>query len=287
MSKDQMFAKMILASENYETGDKIYTFHCHYPRFIHSEVMTHRAFSRNARSSRAVPVSKMIKEVYENPVVPWHWHKNCPGMQGKEEHNNPIPGFDGRIKDQTKEEAWLYAAYTAAMIADGFCYQGYHKQIVNRLLEPFMWIDTLITSTQRGLDNFFELRRHKDAEPHIHDLADMVYECVSNADFRITEDMRWHLPYIQNSEFGVEEETLCKISAARCARISYNPFDEDNANIKKDLELFEKLAGSKPIHASALEHQARADKWVKRSGNLGRGWIQFRQLYESNPRNFR
>lgn len=281
MSKNQMFAKMILASQNYETGDKIYTFHCHYPRFIHSEIMTHRAFSRNARSSRAVPVVKMINEVRNNPVVPWHWHKNCPGMQGHEENNNLIPGFDGRIKDQTKEEAWLYAAYTAAMIADGFAYKGYHKQIVNRLLEPFMWIDTLITSTPRGLDNFFELRRHEDAEPHIHDLADMIYECVQNADLTIVEESRWHLPYVQNCEFALEDEVLCKVSAARCARISYNPFNEEKANIKKDLELFEKLAGSRPIHASALEHQAQADKWIKRSGNLGRGWIQFRQLYES------
>lgn len=274
-----MFAKVILASETYETGDEIYTFHCHYPRFIHSEVMTHRAFSRNARSSRAVPVEKMIEEVSMNPVVPWHWHKNCSGMQGYEECNEGV--LFSSSMPESREDAWISASIAAVNAAEGFAEAGYHKQIVNRLLEPFMWIDTLITTTERGLDNFFELRRHPDAEPHIHDLADMIYKSLQSCSIQKLEDGHWHLPYILYSDEFLSIEDQCKISAARCARISYNPFDEDKANVKKDLELFDKLAGSKPIHASALEHQARADKWMKRSGNFYRGWIQFRQLYES------
>ena len=45
----------------------LWTFELTYPRYIHSEFMTHRVFSRNASSSRAIPVKRMIEQVRNNP----------------------------------------------------------------------------------------------------------------------------------------------------------------------------------------------------------------------------
>ena len=67
------------------TGKRITTFQLLYPRFIHAELMTHRVFSRNASSSRAIPVTKMLAMVREDPAMPIHWGRNQPGMQAKEE----------------------------------------------------------------------------------------------------------------------------------------------------------------------------------------------------------
>lgn len=53
-----------------------------FPRIILAEVNTHRMLSKNTSSSRAIPYSKMVKEVRENPFIPIAWQKNHPGMQG-------------------------------------------------------------------------------------------------------------------------------------------------------------------------------------------------------------
>ena len=44
-------------------GVRLVTMEVRYPRFIHAEFMTHRMFSRNAGSSRALPIRKMIAAV--------------------------------------------------------------------------------------------------------------------------------------------------------------------------------------------------------------------------------
>lgn len=326
-SKDQMFAKVILASRPTNGAPPIITIHAHYPRMIHSEVMTHRVFSRNARSSRAVPVATMLKEIRENPVVPWHWGKNQKGMQASEECNEKVFIRDDQFFDTldmsfdpiSREKAWLWARDQALTAAEGYAGAGYHKQVANRLLEPFMWIDTLITSTSWA--NFFHLRDHDDAEPHFHDLAAMIREAIAGAEYQTLEPGQWHLPYVdgETGEMawrrirlaiigGGEEyldgknpegltEILKRVSVARCARISYAPFDGDGS-IERELERYDNLVGSDPLHASPAEHQATPDvservnvfdndghyvgrdtEWLNPglAGNLGEGWIQYRK----------
>lgn len=309
-SKEQMFAKVVLASKPSNGAPPIITIHARYPRIIHSELMTHRVFSRNARSSRAVPVKTMLEEVRNAPFIPWHWGKNQKGMQAGEEWNGLIsaPTFSGGCEDLTREEAWLRARDWAVTIADGYADAGYHKQIANRLLEPFMFIDTLITSTSWA--NFMHLRDHKDAEPHIRDLAILVKAAIADADYRGLKPGQWHLPYITGEDREIVRERvgsregstekfwalLQKLSVARCARISYAPFDGD-ASIERELERYELLVGSDPLHASPAEHQATPDSHSERelmmakyggwepndwqnphlAGNLGPGWIQYRK----------
>jgi hypothetical protein len=275
------------------------TIHARYWRAIHAEVMTHRVFSRNARSSRAVPTTKMLDEILNDPFIPRHWGKNQKGMQADEECNSPVIlnhyiDEDFTPIESTKEEAWLIARDSALHVASAFGDAGYHKQVVNRLVEPFMWIDTLITSTQ--WNNFFMLRDHKDAEPHMRDLAVLAKEAINASTPRQVGHYNWHIPYVSNEELvsfvgegpGDSEiydgyEIACMVSAARCARISYAPFD-GNSSIEKELERYKLLTNSNPIHASPVEHQATPDyfddkykQWTHPEEHRNfHGWRQFR-----------
>lgn len=305
--KERMFAKIILASKSeVMTALPLITMHLHYPDIIHGEVMTHRVFSRNARSMRAVPVATMVKEVREDPFVPWHWGKNQRGMQASEECNEGVIIRDDRYFDMVdarfdpveREIAWRYAAEKAADVAEAFDRSGYHKQVANRIIAPYTWKHTLITSTSWA--NFLHLRDHEDAEPHFHDLAALVRRALKDAEYQILKPGDWHMPFILPQEKKFHDlATLQKLSVARSARISYAPFDGD-ASIERELERYDLLVGSSPLHASPTEHQATPDtrtaidryrvvngrkKFVSsgwdwdngaQHGNF-RGWIQFRK----------
>lgn len=296
----QMQVEVILASSGRNSAPTIYTIRMRYPRIIHGEIMTHRLFSRNARSSRAVPVRTMLLETTTIPFIPWHWGANQKGMQATQECDETvlIPDWDDidfhgkpHLHPHEREQAWLSARDAAVVHATAFMDAGYHKQNVNRLLEPFSWIDTLITSTD--WDNFLWLRDHKGAEPHLQDLARLVKAAIEAAEIQELDAGQWHLPYITNADRreaynGPSQQIswnwLCRISAARCARISYAPFDGD-ASYEKELERYESLVESDRVHASPTEHQAQVDrriggdfeKWGL-SGNLAPGWIQARKL---------
>lgn len=307
-----MSATIILDSINPE-GIRLVTMQLRYWRGIHSELMTHRVFSRNARSSRAVPIKKMIEEVEREPFIPCHWGTNQKGMQADDECDEPVNVFSPismMSLDLTREEAWLEARDRAVQVAQGFANAGYHKQLVNRLLEPFMWIDTLVTATEWS--NFFALRDHPAAEPHFQDLAREMRTAMAGSEPQKAYPGMWHLPYIDwdsdpqmVAQFLASDEgpmwdqkiqgfrhlytgdttkaILIMISVARCARISYTPFD-GKADVKSELERYRLLVGSHPMHASPAEHQAtpdymKGDIWAYREqhGNF-RGWRQFRKM---------
>lgn len=257
---------------------RLTTFQLRYPRFIHGELMTHRVFSRNASSSRAIPVKKLISDIIEDTAMPIHWGKNQPGMQANEEHNDLV-----RINDETlsREEAWLKARDSAVEIAIQFMNAGYHKQIVNRILEPFSHISVVCTATE--FNNFFALRSHKDAQPEIKCLSDKMKEALDQSIPDQLEHGMWHLPYVLESENDLPLETKRKISVARCARVSYLKHDGTTPDISKDIELHDLLVVSRPLHASPAEHQATPDTLSNNSwdnptkhGNL-RGYIQYRK----------
>ena len=288
-------AKIIAHSKSSVTGKEIITYELEYPRFIHSELMTHRLFSRNAASSRAIPVSKMIEMVRDNPAAPIHYGKNQPGMQAKEE----LTGCD---LDATKSD-WATAAKAAAAIAERMTGYGAHKQIVNRILEPFQWMKTVVTSTE--WDNWYWLRNHPDAQPEIKRLAEVMLEAKETSEPRLLQPGDWHVPYYDDGSWissAYEDNTLeeaLAISSSCCAQVSYRKLDD---SLEKAQDIFAKLIESKPCHASPCEHQAspvddeyaRFDPltWPKGvthmdkdgdvwSGNF-KGWIQHRQLIPDN-----
>ena len=262
------------------------TLQLRYPRFIHAEFITHRVFSRNASSSRAIPIERMIQDVIDDPAMPVAWGSNKPGMQAGAECKNPVrmPGQPDAFffEDRSREDAWLQARDFAVTSARSFAEAGYHKQIVNRLLEPFAHISVVCTATE--WDNFFDLRCHADADPTMRALAEAMRDAIAGS---APEDSHHHLPYVlpEETHIGTGEpermwEYLAMISAARCARVSYLNHDGSNPDIEKDLALAERLRESK--HMSPFEHQARAtgDEGTALWGNFT-GWDQHRKMVES------
>lgn len=269
-------AKII--TDSMSNNIRLTTFQLRYPRFIHGEYMTHRVFSRNASSSRAIPVKKLISDIIEDTAMPIHWGKNRPGMQANEEHYDLLQINDENL---SREEAWLKARDSAIEIATQFMHAGYHKQIVNRILEPFSHISVVCTATD--FNNFFALRSHEDAQPEIKCLSDKMIEELANSIPNQLETGMWHLPYVLESENYLPLETKRKISVARCARVSYLRHDGTTPDITKDVELHDVLVVSRPLHASPAEHQATPDTLTNNNwdnpakhGNL-RGYIQYRK----------
>jgi len=264
------------------SGARITTFVLTYPRFIHSEFMTHRMISKNASSSRAIPVAKFMEAITLNPAMPTAFSKNCKGMQAKEEIQNQNEAID----------IWLDARNAMIEYVQKLTDLGVHKQHANRLLEPFTHISVVATATDWS--NFFALRTHQDAQPEFQVLAKLMWDTYSKNEPEVLENGEWHLPFISreeestlknmlaftgnNSEYRFLAKELIKRSVARCARVSYNTLDGTENSIQKDLELYDRLTKHNPIHASPTEHQAMAipDKNL-RSGNLV-GWVQYRKM---------
>jgi thymidylate synthase ThyX len=202
------------------------------------------------------------------------------------------------------KDIWLQAASAAALFAEDMMRIGLHKQVANRILEPFQHIHVLVTSTE--WDNFFDLRCHEDAQPEIHELADRMYHAMKLSTPTPLDYGDWHLPYINKDDWhaivnevgnpfngGGIVELAKKVSAARCCRVSYLKHDGQNPSVEEDIKLFNRLAEAVPVHSSPLEHQATPDEmkyaglyetpkeWSNPSlhGNF-KGWIQFRKEWD-------
>lgn len=297
----------VIADSITTVGNRITSFELEFPRFLLPQFNTHRQLSRNAASSRAIPVKKMIAEIERNPAMPIHWGKNQPGMQADEECVNEVTfswPTDDRFYDTPwtegtypREEAWEEAMERAVYLARAFDKAGYHKQIVNRLLEPYSHIKVVCTATE--YDNFFWLRCHEDAQPEIHDLAVKMREARDASEPVLLGGDDWHLPYYKDGylryehhdHWETERDTAKMISASCCAQVSYRTLDESPEKAQK---IYEALVASTPVHASPFEHQARPmishrqkgvthqtvdGRWW--SGNFS-GWIQGRQLIEGH-----
>lgn len=279
-----MIEAKVIADSISESGKRITTLQVKFHRFILPEFNTHRVFSRNFSSSRAIPTKKLLEQVRTDPAMPVHWGKNQAGMQAAEE-------LDELTKAGAKEQ-WRVAALNAAHYAESLSILGAHKQIVNRIIEPYLWANGIVTSTE--WDNWDELRRHEDAQPEIYELACRIHEARAASTPVLLQPGEWHLPYISEAEkndqffkIPANHNMLKKISAARCCRVSYLKHDGSAPNVNDDLFLFQRLAGAVPLHASPLEHQATPYHLqpgaigydAELQGNL-KGWIQYRKLWE-------
>ena len=293
-------AKIIKDSIN-SLGQRITTFELDYWRAVHAEILTHRLFSRNSQSSRAIPVEKVIEQVRNNPASPSHWGKKQKGMQADEQ----LTGEDL----QRAKDLWVLAAKDAADTAERMLAVGGHKQWVNRILEPFQTIKVVLTGTD--FDNFLWLRNHKDAQPEIKELASLMQYLLdtSKPEILFYADM-WHLPYVKTFVFGdkqhyfddddneISVDQAIKISCSSCAQVSYRKLD---TSLEKAEDLYARLVESEPVHASAFEHVAKTCRgllddldWtegithVDRDGHWFSGnfkhWVQYRQLIPNNSK---
>ena len=261
---------------------RITTYVLTYPRFIHAELMTHRVFSRNASSSRAIPVKKQIQMVIDNPVIPLAFTKNKAGMQGGE-------ALIGE-QEAAAVAAWLEGRDLAVQSANKLADLEVHKQYANRVLEPYAHITVVLTATD--FDNWFALRCHYMAQPEICELAMQMWALHDSNHPKQLKAGQWHLPFVDSDYDGQDmkdtaahvaatgndpTEIPLKRSVARCARVSYLNHDGTTSSVEQDLALYSRLLGSAPVHASPAEHQAQAtNEAYLRSGNF-RGWVQYRK----------
>jgi thymidylate synthase ThyX len=295
---------------------RLTTFWTRYPKFVHAEHMRHRTGSYCVSSSRAIPVSKNLEEVRSDELraAPVWWGREQKGMASGEELDDlekrlyPSLSDKPMTKQELAKEHWKLGALASADYAEALAKIGVHKSIVNRLLEPFLHVNVLVTSCEPGLLNFFGLRLDKAAQPEIRVLAEAMWKAWNNSTPKKLKSGQWHLPLADDS---VTQETtaevlygmvpqewemnapetlvaaLRKISTGRCARLSYISFETGRrSTVEEDLALYERLVGAHPIHASPAEHQATPDdpmlsgwQWnhPELHGNLP-GWIQHRKL---------
>lgn len=274
-----MINSKIVADSIGPNGKRITTFVLTYPRFIHSEFMTHRMFSRNASSSRAIPVKKQIQMVIDNPAIPIAFTKNQKGMQGGE----ALSGDEHKAA----VAAWLEARDRAVEMANKLSDLEVHKQYANRILEPFAHITVVCTSTEWA--NFFALRCHPAAQPEIRMLAVLMWEAYELQTPTELKAGEYHLPFVsEEDKLAIAEhlrtdENFIKMSVARCARVSYLNHEGKKPTLEEDAALYDRLLGNVPIHASPAEHQACAvpSMYTKyQSGNFN-GWIQYRKTLKN------
>lgn len=288
----------IIADSISPDGVRITTFELEFPRIILAEFNTHRLFSRNAASTRAIPLTKQLDYLVNRHFEPCPFTKNKPGMASNEPCDH-------------QEEASKIWSDTMGQVADAVSRLndlGVSKQHAGRLLEPFTMIKVVVTATE--YDNFFWLRNHPDAQPEIAELARVMWEEYSSSKPTELFANEWHLPYYYDGYWKEAQswgnptngkpldqhlntlEDALAISASCCAQVSYRKLDD---SLEKAKDIFKRLVESKPVHASPFEHQAtpntygiagdiqskgithfdnRGNVW---SGNF-RGWIQHRQL---------
>ncbi|HXE63197.1 MAG TPA: FAD-dependent thymidylate synthase [Bryobacteraceae bacterium] len=276
------YAAKIIADSINPAENRLTTFEITFPRIVLAEFNTHRLFSRNSASSRAIPVAKMLERVKIDPFLPVWWGKNQGGMQAAEE-------LDEADMALAKED-WLTARDRAVECAECMLNHHVHKQIANRLLEPFLWHTAIVSATDYG--NFFAQRCDPLAQPEIRVIAEMMRDLYFSATPRRLEAGQWHLPYIEalDIEWAYREfegrapaERIREISVARCARVSYLTHD-GKRDPSGDLSLFRRLTTGG--HWSPFEHAAKALSMPIQSGNFV-GFAQFRKDFKEEMRSYK
>lgn len=261
----------IIADSVNPAGVRLTTWELEYPRMVHAELMTHRVFSRNAASSRAIPVEKLRQRTLDEIMTPVHWGANMAGMQAKEQ----LTGF--RLK--VAQAIWKMAGLTAVGYAYLLDKAGLHKQLANRGMETYHNIKVVVTSTE--WNNWYWLRDHSDAQPEIHVVASLMRQCHDQSKPEELKAGEVHLPYIDKNRatgelssagMPVTLEDAIKISCSCCAQVSYRLL---NQSIEKALFIYDKLVTSTPVHASPFEHVARVPM-----GNLGMNNAQYPETWE-------
>jgi hypothetical protein len=289
MQLDNSTTVKVIAASSHK-GMNVTTLELEYPRIIHSEMMTHREFSRNAASSRAIPVKTMISNIRKNMFVPIYWGKNQSGMQAKEE----LTG----VRRFLAKSLWIIGGHINLLGATLLNAVGVHKQLANRNLEYISYMKTIVTST--SFDNFLALRDHEDAQPEIQAVAKKLKLALATTNREELNEGEWHTPYVEHhrnpdgklvyyaSGRPVTTTIAKQLSVSCIAQVSYRKADTSE---DKALAIFDKLATSIPIHASPFESVltpivSGKFKGVtainiingdKLSGN-SKGWTQYRNL---------
>lgn len=288
IGKGGISVRVVAHSKSAYSGKEIITFEYEAPKCILSEINTHRLFSRNAQSSRAVPIAKVIDGIRNNPVTPIHWGSNQAGMVAGEEIDAGVTLYGQSYSELDRGAAWKVTAEEVADLMQAWETAGYHKQIVNRIGEAFTFVRGVITATE--FDNFFHLRIHPAADPFIQELARCMWEALQLSEAEVLYEGEWHTPYVEHARCLSDELIYCQfltdnpeefdqyvkegkryyfkannlyemfplerakqISAAACAQVSFRKLDLSDETVDR---VYSRLVDEETPHASCVEHQA-------------------------------
>jgi thymidylate synthase ThyX len=265
-------------------------------------------FSKNAASSRAIPIEKMIQQVIDNPAMPEFWGENQSGMQAVKELSdektiticltpeNKLSESETISPKEAAKRVWLNARNSAINYVQSLSRLNVHKQISNRILEPWFHIRIICSATE--YENFFALRAHKDAQPEIQVLAYKMLEEYNKSTPRKLINGDWHIPFgdkidvqklitcyarnesdklLRGEKVDSLQDLKIKIAIARCARISYFNY-EGKDDYEADVKLCDRLFGNNPKHLSPTEHVAMATDDSNFIGNF-KGFKQYRYFF--------
>lgn len=270
-----MYSARVLA-DSVSRSARLTTLEVTFPRLVLSEFNTHRVFSRNSASSRAIPVEKQIQRVKDDPFIPEAFGKNQRGMQSSEDLNSKDQGIARRV--------WLLGIERAIDTAQQLADSEVHKQWANRVLEPYTWQTVIVSATD--WDNFFKLRISEEAQPEIHKVAMLMRDAISESVPRKISVGDWHLPFITKEDRKEIENislhpmyTACMVSSGRCARVSYLTHD-GKRDLNEDFALASRLMENS--HWSPFEHVATPLWYSSEMCANFRGWRQFRKEFETN-----
>jgi thymidylate synthase ThyX len=269
----------IVADSINPSGSRITTFLLKYPRFIHAEFMTHRCFSRNAASSRAIPIELMVRAVANSPAEPEFYASNKSGMAAVEEVDLDTKRHGFADIMQLRLQAMDVVAHLSKL--------GFHKQIANRYIEPWSHITVIATATDPGLRNFFALRAHPAAQQEFQVLAYRMLDAYMNSAPAQLDWDQWHLPFGEYMP-DVREEVQIKIAVARCCWVSYKRHDKDSFDINDAIKRHDECLEFG--HMSPLEHVAQASEDCPSYSNFDvgydhvqpsyhSGWFQYRKMW--------
>lgn len=271
------YARVILDSVS-PIGIRLTTMEVRFHRFVLAEFNTHRDFSRNSASSRAIPVFKTLARVAESPAMPIKWAAEKPGMQG----GDSLEDNDLWAAQALFDEIHQFTVDKVEEYLDDHPdpSERLHKGLINRLLEPWVWHTVIVTSTE--WDNFFEQRCSPLAQPEIEAPANLMREALNESTPTPVGVGEWHLPYVQPDEQDFHLATKQGLSVARCARVSYLNHD-GKKSFDDDMKLYSRLINADPPHFSPFEHAATPVGHPSRGdvtkGNF-KGWHQLRGLLE-------
>lgn len=262
LQRDSNITAKIVVDSISESGKRITTFELEYNRYIHCELLTHRMLSKNCSSSRAIPIEKMLGYIENNMAVPVYLGRNKSGMQAVEEIEDKEPAL----------RFWKNSFTGVKSTVNLLTKLGLHKQIANRLTEPYQMMKVVVTATE--WDNFFNLRIDKDAQPELVMLADKMFNAMQDSSPKTLKAGQWHLPYVDSIEYvesdggygeyennqwyhiegnGITLDDAIKISVASCAAVSYRT---ENMTLAKADKIFDMLINAENLHSSPFEHVA-------------------------------
>lgn len=247
----------------------------------HPDFMTHRMFSRNAASTRAIPARRFREQATIDPFWPIAWDADQPGMQGYQALNGSQLARAQRAWNRAREFTLEIHHDLTECPIEGI---GLHKQVANRLLIPHLGILKVVTGIEAAWAHYFHLRCHHAAQKE-----EAVQAFAAAEAYFASTPIRMpagglHLPYVNRSELTRwGKEWALRHSSARCARVSY--MRQNEVDYEAEERIYARLMNpntpreydpEEPVHGSPMEHPAECLEEAEPSGNFV-GWRQHRK----------